>query len=251
LDRLHCFDCLESTNTLAKKMAAEGAPEGTALIAQRQTGGRGRMGRSFYSPAGMGIYMSMILRPGCLPGQLMHLTCAVGVAMCDAVEKTAGFRPGIKWINDLVFEKRKIGGILTELSVNGKNGLVDYAVIGVGINCCQAESDFLPELQKIATSLAMASNKAIDPDAVAGEMLYELYRMNRLLLSDKKDIMKQYRNDCVTLGQQVAVHRQDSVTYGYALDIDDEGALSIEHPDGTYENVNSGEVSVRGMYGYI
>ena len=123
---IHYFDTIDSTNTEAKRLAAAGAPHGTVLIAGHQTGGRGRMGRSFHSPAGLGIYLSVILRPECAPGDLMHLTCAAAVAMCDAVENAAGFRPGIKWTNDLVYGKRKLGGILTELAF-GSSGRVDYA----------------------------------------------------------------------------------------------------------------------------
>ena len=128
------FDTVDSTNTRAKELAAAGAPHGTVLIADRQTGGRGRLGRSFQSPAGMGIYLSLILRPNCPAAQLMHLTCAVAVSTCDAVEQTLNFRPSIKWINDLVAQRRKLAGILTELSVNPRTGFVDYAVVGIGIN---------------------------------------------------------------------------------------------------------------------
>ena len=111
---LYWFGSIGSTNAYAKTLAAQGAPAGTVVIADRQDAGRGRLGRTFQSPAGSGIYMSVILRPGCAPTALMHLTCAVALAVCDAVEKAFSFRPGIKWINDLVVEGRKLGGILTE-----------------------------------------------------------------------------------------------------------------------------------------
>ena len=140
-DRVHYLPEVDSTNDRLKILAAQGAPQGTAVITDHQTGGHGRRGRSFLSPPGVGIYLSMLLRPECPPADLMHLTCAVGVAMCDAIEKAAGFRPGIKWTNDLVSDRRKLGGILTELRLD-KNGNVDYAIIGIGINCCQRETDF-------------------------------------------------------------------------------------------------------------
>ena len=130
------FDSIDSTNTYLKKQAILGAPHGTAAIADCQTLGRGRMGRSFQSPGGCGIYLSVLLRPNCPPQDLMHLTCAAAEAMCDAVETTTGLRPGIKWTNDLVVGNRKIAGILTENGLNAQ-GLVDYAIIGTGINCCQ------------------------------------------------------------------------------------------------------------------
>ena len=135
-DSLLWFDSIESTNTHARELARQGAAHGTVLIADHQTGGRGRLGRSFHSPAGSGVYMSVILRPNCNPQEIMHLTCAAAVAMCDAVETAAGFRPGIKWTNDLVCGHRKIAGVLTELGFDS-HGNVDFAVVGIGINCCQ------------------------------------------------------------------------------------------------------------------
>ena len=149
------FDSIDSTNTYLKKQAILGAPHGTAAIADCQTLGRGRMGRSFQSPGGCGIYLSVLLRPNCPPQDLMHLTCAAAEAMCDAVETTTGLRPGIKWTNDLVVGNRKIAGILTENGLNAQ-GLVDYAIIGTGINCSQQPEDFPPELRSTAGSLAMA-----------------------------------------------------------------------------------------------
>ena len=108
-DTLYWYDTIDSTNTRAKQLAKEGAPHGTVLIAGHQTGGRGRMGRTFQSPAGAGVYLSVILRPNCEPAQLMHLTCAAGVAMMDAVEAVSGIRPQVKWINDLVIHSKKTG----------------------------------------------------------------------------------------------------------------------------------------------
>ena len=144
---IHYFDTIDSTNTRARELARQGASHGTVLIADHQTSGRGRRGRSFHSPAGSGIYMSVILRPNCSPQELMHLTCAVAVAACDAVETTAGIRPGIKWINDLILQNRKLGGILTEMSVDAKTGMVEYAVIGIGINCSQTPNDFPADIR--------------------------------------------------------------------------------------------------------
>ena len=250
-DSLLWFDTIDSTNTQAKLLAAQGAPHGTVLIADHQTGGRGRRGRSFHSPAGTGIYMSVILRPDCLPTDLMHLTCAAAVAMCDAVERSAGFRPGIKWTNDLVFGKRKLAGILTELGLS-PTGKLDYAIIGIGINLCQQPEDFPEEIREIAGSLASVSGQEIHRATVAAAMMDALYRMDQQLLTGKESITEQYRRDCITLGQEVSVIRADgAVRHGTALDIDAEGALLVRYPSGEIEVVNSGEVSVRGMYGYV
>ncbi len=250
-DTLYWYDTIDSTNTKAKTLAKSGAPHGTVLIADCQTGGRGRMGRSFSSPAGMGVYLSVILRPNCQPSELLHLTCAAAVAMCDAVEKVAGFRPKIKWINDLVFGRKKLGGILTELHPDPNTGLVDYAIVGIGINCCQLQSDFPPEILDIAASLSMVSGKQVAPACLAAKMIEALVDMDRTLLTKKAAMMNRYRKDCITLGQDVVVVRGDEWLYGTALELDIAGGLIVRFTDGTVKTVRSGEVSVRGMYGYL
>ena len=250
-DHFYWVEETDSTNDRLKELARKGAPHGTVMIADRQSGGHGRMGRSFHSPGGVGIYFSMLLRPQCQPGALMHLTCATAVAMCDAVEQAAGFRPGIKWTNDLVHGKRKLGGILTELGLSSR-GTVDYVIIGIGINCCQQEADFPPEIRQIAASLSMVTGTDIDRAAVAAAMMDALYRMDKILLTDKAGILDRYRKDCITIGQEVSLLRVgQEVRHGTAIDMDDEGALIVRFENGQVEAVNSGEVSVRGMYGYL
>ena len=250
-ERFHWVDQTGSTNDDLKALARQGAPHGTVLIADRQSGGHGRMGRSFHSPGGVGIYFSILLRPDCQPGQLMHLTCATAVAMCDAVEQAASFRPGIKWTNDLVCGKHKLGGILTELGLSAKGG-VDYAIIGIGINCCQRESDFPQEIRGIAASLSMVTGRDIDRAAVAAAMMGTLSVMDRKLLRSKAEILDRYRKDCITIGQEVSLLRVgEAVRHGKAIDMDDDGCLIVAFEDGHRETISSGEVSVRGMYGYL
>jgi len=246
-DTIIYLDTVDSTNTYAKALGKAGAPHGTCVLAGAQSGGRGRMGRSFSSPANMGVYLSVILRPECKPEALMHLTCCAGVAMCDAVEKAVGIRPQIKWINDLVVNKRKLGGILTELSINSA-GLVDFAIVGIGINCCQQALDFPEELREIATSLSLVAQTAISPAQIAGQMLQSLCNMD---ITRKESIMRRYKADCLTLGQQVVILRGDEKQYGKAIDLDPDGGLVVELPDGRRQTVSSGEVSVRGLYNYI
>lgn len=246
----HWFSEIDSTNDRLRTMARQGAPHGTVLIADKQTNGHGRRGRSFQSLGGVGVYLSMLIRPDCAPTELMHLTCATAVAMCDAVEHTVGIRPGIKWTNDLVHGKRKLGGILTELGFTPK-GALDYAIIGIGINCCQKEDDFAPDIQGIAASLAMVTEKPVDRAKVAASMMDALYRMDRELLTRKEPLLERYRTDCITLGQEISLVRGDEVRHGLALTVDEEGALIVRFADGHTEAVNSGEVSVRGMYGYV
>ena len=249
-DTLYWYDTIDSTNNRAKELAREGAPHGTVVTSGCQTAGRGRMGRSFHSPEGLGIYLSVILRPNCPPDQLMHLTSCAAVAMCDAVQKVSGLRPGIKWVNDLILNKKKLGGILTELSVNPKTAMTDYAIIGVGINCLHKEADFPEDLRPIATSLAL-SGKQVSPAELAAAMVTALYKMDKRLPKEKWAIMNQYRAACITLKKKVMVVRGDQIRFGKAWDVDDDGRLTVSYTDSTIELLNSGEVTIRGENGYI
>lgn len=248
LDKMQYFDTIDSTNTYAKVLAASGAPEGTVVIAGHQTGGRGRLGRSFSSPSGMGIYLSVILRPDCLPEALMHLTCATGVAASKAVETVTGICPGIKWTNDLVLGKRKLGGILTELSLDPVTRKVEWAVVGIGINCCQQPGDFPEEIRDIACSLNMHPRAV---PALTAVLIDALQTMRADLLRGKPEIMAQFRQRCVTIGQEISLLRGDEVRHGQALGVDDNGSLLVQLTDGCTQSVASGEVSIRGMYGYL
>lgn len=250
-EALHCYQQVGSTNTLAKKMAARGAPHGTVLVAGAQSEGRGRMGRSFLSPPDSGVYLSILLRPACAPEALMHLTCAAAVAAADAVEKVTGTAPQIKWINDLVMGSRKVAGILTELALCPGTGRVDYAVIGIGINCRQQARDFPEELREVAGSLAMATGTDVAPSAMAAALMEALWKMDLQLLSGKAAIMDRYRQRCLTLGREVSLLRSGEIRHGSVLDMDDDGALLVRLSDGHTEWINSGEASVRGLYGYV
>lgn len=249
-DKIQFFETITSTNDVLKQMALQGAPEGTVLVADSQSGGRGRLGRTFLSPSGVGIYLSVLLRPACMPGELMHLTCGSALAACNAIEQTAGFRPGVKWTNDIVYRKKKLAGILTELGLN-QDGSTAYAIIGIGINCTQKPEDFPPELRQIAGSLKMVSGREIDRALVAAKMIEGFYEMNRGLLQKKSQIISDYRKDCITLGQEISVVRNGFNRHGKALDVDEDGALLVAYEDGSMETVNSGEVSVRGLYNYV
>lgn len=247
-DTIAYFDTLDSTNTYAKKLAVEGAAEGTVILADQQTGGRGRLGRSFSSPAGMGVYLSVILRPDCFPEELMHLTCAAGVAAGDAIAAATGQMPGIKWTNDLVLGKRKLGGILTELSVDPVSRKVEWVAIGIGINCCQQPEDFPEEIRQIAISLGILPSQR--PQIIA-ELIRALHRMRQHLFAEKQGFMEDFRHRCVTIGQEISVLRGEEVRHGRALDVDEDGGLVVKYDDGIIRTVSSGEVSIRGMYGYL
>lgn len=250
-EKIQVLDTVDSTNNFCKRLAAEGAPAGTVVMADRQTGGRGRMGRSFFSPPGKGIYFSVILRPQAGPGGLLHLTCAFAAAMCQAVEAACGLRPKIKWTNDLILGNQKLAGLLTELAIEAESGQVQYAVLGIGVNCGERPEDFPAEVREKACSLEMVLGKPVDRNILAAEMVRAVTRLDETLLSDKSRWMGQYRLDCVTIGREIAVLRGGEARKGYALDVDENGGLMVRYEDGTEETVASGEVSVRGMYGYI
>ncbi len=245
-ESVYYLETVDSTNLFAKKLAKEGAAHGTAVIAASQTGGRGRLGRSFHSPQG-GLYMTVILRPGCKAEELMHLTCAAGVAARDAIFHTCGIRPGLKWINDLVIGTKKVGGILSELSLTS-SGDVDYALVGIGINC---KDQIPPELKEIATSLDRETGKHISPALLAAQLLQALHKMADNLLTEKAALMDAYRTLCVTVGREVLLIRGEERQAAFALGVTDDGGLLVEYPDGNHEIVSSGEVSVRGLFGYM
>lgn len=246
---LHIENCLPSTNNELKRLAELGAPQGTIVVAREQTAGRGRMGRSFFSQKDTGLYFSCLLRPNCAPTDLMHLTCAVGVAVCKAVEKAAGVNPQIKWINDLVLDHKKLGGILTELAIDPATGLVSYAVIGIGINCLQTA--FPEELSGIATSLLLATGRTCTPAQLTACLMEELEALSKTILTEKKALMTSYRKLCVTLGKEVKVMTGDSSYIAIAENITEDGSLVVALSDGTSKTVSSGEASVRGLFGYV
>jgi len=250
-DTLYWYPVTDSTNTRAKLMAQQGAPHGTVIIAGEQSQGRGRLGRSFHSPAGTGLYLSVLLRPACKPDALMHLTCAAAVAAVQAVNKVSGLQPNIKWINDLVLDGKKLGGILAELSCDAQTGLVDHAIIGIGINCLQTPEDFPDEIASLATSLLISSGTPVQPCRLAAALIESLFQMAQGLFCQKDKVMALYRQSCITVGKQIRLVRGDEDRTGFALDVDENGALIVSFDEGPPEIIQSGEASVRGMYGYL
>ncbi len=250
-DTLYWYNEIDSTNTEAKRVAKDGAPHGTVLVAGQQTAGRGRLGRQFSSPQGMGVYLSAILRPNCSAQELMHLTCATAVTTCKAIQNACGFIPQVKWINDLVYAGRKLGGILTELSINSTTGLVDYAIVGIGINCQQKTEDFPEELRDMAISISEITNAPCPPAKVAAALTEALYELSLSLITEKATLMNEYKQLCLTLGKEILLVRGEDKFYATALDLDENGCLIVRHTDGATETISSGEVSVRGMYGYL
>ena len=224
---------------------------GLAVIADCQTGGRGRRGRSFLSPAGKGLYLSVLMQPRCSVEELSMLTAWSAVALCSAVERACGVRPGIKWPNDLVMQNRKLCGVLTELEVEAETGLPRYVIVGVGTNVLQTEADFGPEVAPIAISLEQALGQAPARTALAKEILRAMDDLYRDFPQEKAQYLEQYRRDCLTLGRPVTVLRPSGARNGFATGINEDFSLTVRWEDGTEEALSAGEVSVRGLYGYV
>ena len=245
---LRCFEELDSTNNYLKTLPE--APDGLAVTADSQTAGRGRMDRSFQSPKGRGIYLSVLLRP---PDRLPPVTALAGVAVCAAVERVCGVRPGLKWPNDPVLNGKKLCGILTEMSLEAETGRVQSLVLGIGINVSQGPEDFSPQVREMATSLGQALGKPVSRPRLTAALLEELDRTYAALLAgDLSAYLSAYRRDCVNLGKTVQLlpfgggERETA----QAVDIDEDFSLVVRGPDGKERTVRSGEVSVRGLYGY-
>lgn len=243
--QIELLPTVDSTNNYLKTLGASGAPHGTVAIAERQTGGRGRLGRSFDSAPGAGVYLSVLLRPACPPSALMTLTAQAAVATRRAIRAVTGAETGIKWVNDLVLNGRKLCGILTELSIEAESGLVAYAVVGVGVNCNRAVADFPPELRDTVGSLRSETGTRVNRNALAAAMIWELSALPAL------DWREEYRVACVNLGREVQILAPGRPPcIGKALDVGPDAELIVQTETGT-EAVQSGEVSVRGMYGYV
>lgn len=241
-DRIRVYDVLPSTNQTAKEQALSGAGHGTVILANRQSAGRGRKGRAFFSPPG-GLYMSVVLKPDALPfDQVTCVTAFAAVAVCEALRETAGVSPGIKWVNDIQLDGKKVCGILTEAVTDFESGGLDWIVVGLGVNLGVRAEDFPPELQSIAAS--------VDPEGSIPSLRNRLCAaiLNRLLSGDVPDqpqMLRRYRELLRTLGRPVTVIQGDTQYPATALDIDGAGHLLVEKADGTRAVLTSGEVSIR------
>lgn len=244
-ERVLFLDAVESTNTYLRRES--GALGGLAVVAGEQTGGRGRLGRSFYSPKDVGVYLSMLVRPEASHADIGGISACAAIAVADAIEAVSGARPGVKWVNDLLLGGKKICGILTELAVEAETGRVEHLIVGAGVNCNQDPADFPEELRAIATSVRAFTGKAVDRGRLAGEMIVRLDALFSEWPDNKGRYLEAYRRDCVTLGREVSIHVGDTVRTAFAESLGDDFSLIVRTPDGHREALRYGEVSVRGM----
>jgi BirA family biotin operon repressor/biotin-[acetyl-CoA-carboxylase] ligase len=231
----------ESTNSEAAHRAAQGAPEGTVVVAEEQTAGRGRRGRSFASPAGRGIYLSVVLRPDMPPAHAFRLTFCGALAVGDACAEV-GVAARVKWPNDVLVSGRKVCGILAELSTTGDQ--VGHVVLGIGLNVNSVADDLPPDVRAVATSLRLALGRPLDRPALCARVLAGLGLWYGRTLSDFPSVLAEVRSRCDMLGRTVKVTDGDRVLCGEAVGIDDEGALLLRTPGGLTHVVTGDVVPV-------
>lgn len=245
---IYCFDSIDSTNTKAKELAEAGHPSGTLVVADQQTLGRGRRGRSWESPAGTGIFMTLMLKPDINPNNASMLTLVAAMATARAITEVTGEVAQIKWPNDIVMNGKKVVGILTEMSA--QFDYINHIVVGIGINVHNEE--FPEEIAKTASSLLLECGHRIHRVSLIEAFLEEFERLYAVYLEteDMSGLQKEYDSLLVNRGRQVRVLDPKEPFEGKAMGITKKGELIVD----TWESrklVSSGEVSVRGIYGYV
>lgn len=247
--KLEYHDSLGSTNVRAKILAEEGAPEGMLVVADAQTAGRGRRGRSWTSPAGKNLYFTILLRPNFIPDKASMLTLLMALAVQEAIEEICGCGTQIKWPNDIILNGKKITGILTEMNV--QSDYIDNVVIGVGVNVKVQE--FEPELADRATSLEAEINKSISRALLLEKIMEHFEKKYALFLKqmDLSPFVEQYNACLVNMDNAVQVLDPAGAYNGVAEGINKKGELLVRLPDGQVKEIYAGEVSVRGVYGYV
>ena len=240
--KIYFSQTIDSTNNRARRLAEKGASEGTLIISDEQTAGRGRMGRSWISPPGTGIWFSLLLRPAVTPTRATLITPLVAVALSRSIREETGLPAGIKWPNDILIRGKKAAGILTEISTCQRS--IRYIIVGIGIN---VNTEYFPEeIRGKATSLSLSSGCRISRLKILLSLLLKLERQY-LDFTRKKDfdsILLDYRRMSVTIGNQVSIAVPDGKLTVEAIDITETGGLLIKSNDGTIEEIISGEVQL-------
>lgn len=238
------YDVLESTNDTARLSAQQSAAEGTAIIANRQTKGRGRMGREFFSPQG-GIYMSIILRPQISIENTLFLTVAAAVAAAQSIEFACGKRAEIKWVNDIYVDGKKVCGILTEGAICAETGLMDYAILGMGINTDFPQHEFPESLQKRAGSVFQQAVNSRQKACLLADFCNRFFEMYKTV--DDKTFVAEYQQRSFLDGKTVEYYQNGKKQKARVLNIDDKARLVVKNGD-KIELLSSGDVQLEGFY---
>ncbi len=236
------FDCVDSTNAVVRTRAADGAAEGLVVISSSQTQGRGRKGRSFFSPDGTGIYMSILLRPEMAAELALRVTTVAAVSVCQAIESLTGRNAGIKWVNDIFMNGRKVCGILTETAFGAAVGKPEYVVLGIGVNAVEPENGFPEEIREIAGSVF--GKCSTDPRGQLAARIIDCFFENYSMMAEDS-FAGEYRRRCIVPGHRVMVLKPDGSRQADALSVDDECRLLVRYDDGSTELLHSGEISIK------
>jgi BirA family biotin operon repressor/biotin-[acetyl-CoA-carboxylase] ligase len=238
------YKSISSTNTVLKEKAEQGAAHGTVIVAEEQTAGRGRMGKKFYSPAGTGVYISILLRPAIPAEDALFLTTSAAVATARAIEDISDKTAEIKWVNDIYIGNKKACGILTEASFNIESGKLDYAIVGIGINVCFPEGGFPEEIDNIATAIFDKDSDSVNKRSLLVANLLN-YFMDYYNDFHSKRYVAEYINRSMILGKEISVINQTQSLDATAIEIDDSCRLKVRFKDGSEKWLNSGEVSIK------
>nr|WP_302690090.1 biotin--[acetyl-CoA-carboxylase] ligase [uncultured Eubacterium sp.] len=238
------FSSVTSTNTILKEMAEQGAKEGTVIIAEEQTAGRGRTGKQFYSPKGTGIYISILLRPDIPAEESLFLTTSAAVATARAIEDVSDKRALIKWVNDIYLEDKKTCGILTEGAFNVETGKLDYAIVGIGINVCIPDGGFPDNIKDIATAIFDKQTDSINKRSILIANLLD-YFMEYYKDFKSKSYVKEYIERSMIIGKTITVIEGSKTSVAKAIDIDKNCRLKVQFENGTTKWLSSGEVSTK------
>lgn len=236
-------DSVTSTNTVLKAIAEQGGAEGMALIAQQQTQGKGRLGRTFLSPKGTGLYISMLLRPKVSAEDSLCVTTAAAVAVAEAIDCVTGQRAMIKWVNDVYLKGRKVCGILTEAAVDFENGGLHYAIVGIGVNIQEPPGGFAPEIRDVAGALYHGEVPAGVRTRLAAEILNRFFGFYEHLT--QRSFMEAYRERSLLTGLEVTFNQGDDVREGLVLGVDDEARLCVRLSSGEEKLFSAGEVNIK------
>ena len=247
---IQVYDSCDSTNLRAKEWAAQGAPNGALVLAETQTAGRGRLGRGWNSAKGQGLFMSVVLRPPFEAQRAPILTMLSAAAVSAALEEVCKVQALIKWPNDVIVNGKKVCGILAEMSADMDN--VQWVVMGIGINVGQRIEDFPEEIRDKATSLLIETGRSFQRCALAGAVMRQMeQRYDQLMDAGEGAVVDYCRRHSATLGQEVLLVTREGSRKARAVDLADDGELIVENEQGQREKVVSGEVSVRGILGYV
>lgn len=236
------LDDIDSTNNYLKKLAEDGEKENTVVIAKHQSGGKGRMGRSFFSPKS-GLYMSILLRPNFSAEKSLFITTATAVAVSDAIDSLSDKNSSIKWVNDVFIDSKKVCGILTEASIDFETGGLSYAVVGLGVNLYHPADGFPEDIKNIAGTVFDSEISGDEKAKFAAEIINGFFNIYNNF--ENRDFMKRYKSKSFILGKKINVIKGDKKTPATAIDIDDEARLLVEYETGERESLFSGEVSIK------